>query len=64
MPSESIVSLHGINRAAFEQSWSVIVKMVLYPLDSGSLTIKSRAKVWNGCASKIGVIGYSGGLVR
>ncbi len=47
----SIVSLHGMNMDPFEQSWSVIVSIELYPSDSGSLVMKSRAMHSKGCAS-------------
>jgi hypothetical protein len=43
-----MVSLQGMNSDAFEQSWSVIVRMVSYPSDTGSFVIKSSAIVWNG----------------
>ena len=38
-----MVSLQGRKIAALVQSWSVIVKIVLCPLDSGSFTMKSIA---------------------
>ena len=60
-PSESIVSLQGIKTDAFEQSVSVIVRMVLYPPDRGSLVIKSIATVSKGQAFSVGVIGNIGG---
>jgi len=47
-PSESIASLQGIKMDAFEQSVSVIVRMVLYPPDRGSLVMKSMATVSKG----------------
>jgi len=46
---------------AFEQSVSVIVRMVLYPPESGSLVIKSIATVSKGRAFSVGVIGNIGG---
>ncbi len=58
----SIVSLHGINMDPFEQSWSVIVSIESYPLDGGSLVMKSRAMHSNGCASEFVVMGNWGGL--
>ena len=63
MPSASIVSLHGIKMAAFVQSWSVTVRIVSYPLDVGSLMIKSKAMVWNGNALGIGNMGCTAGHV-
>ena len=47
-PSESIASLQGMNIDALEQSVSVIMRMVLYPPDSGSFVMKSKAIVSNG----------------
>ncbi len=58
----SIVSLHGINMDPFEQLWSVIVSIESYPLDGGSLVMKSRAIHSNGCASGFVVMGNWGGL--
>ena len=55
--STEIVSLQGIKIAAFEQSWSVMVNIVSYPLDGGNLTIKSIATVSKGNACGIGEIG-------
>ena len=49
-PSAIIVSLQGITISIFVQSWSVIVKIELYPADSGSFTIKSIDIIWNGSA--------------
>ena len=60
-PSESIVLLHGRNINALEQSVSVMVRMVLYPPDSGSLVMKSSAMVSNGHAFSMGVMGNRGG---
>jgi len=62
-PAASTVSLQGINIAALEQSWSVIVSIVSNPSDSGSLTIKSREMVWNGNALGSEVMGNSAGLL-
>ena len=61
-PSAIIVSLQGMAISIFIQSWSVIVKIELYPADSGSFTIKSMDIVWNGSAPIIGVIGFKGAL--
>ena len=61
--SALIVSLQGMATAILVQSWSVMVKIKLYPPDSGNLTIKSIAIVWKGSASAIGVIGYRGAFV-
>ena len=41
----------------FEQLWSVMVRMVLYPSNSGSFMMKSSVMVWNGSALVTGVIG-------
>jgi len=60
-PSELIASLQGIKTDAFEQSVSVIVRMVLYPPDKGNLVIKSIATVSKGQAFSVGVIGNIGG---
>jgi len=60
-PSELIVSLQGIKTDAFEQSVSVIVRMVSYPPDKGSLVIKSIVTVSKGRAFSVGVIGNIGG---
>ena len=49
-PSAIIVSLQGITISIFVQSWSVIVKIELYPANSGSFTIKSIDIIWNGSA--------------
>jgi len=57
------VSLHGMNIATFEQSWSVIVSIVSNLSDSGSLTMKSSEMVWKGSALGSGVIGDSAGLL-
>ena len=46
---------------AFEQSVSVIVRMVSYPPDKGSSVIKSMATVSKGRAFSAGVIGNIGG---
>jgi len=47
-PSESIALLQGIKMDAFEQSVLVIVRMVLYPPDKGSLVMKSMVTVLKG----------------
>src|SRR5712671_2999825 len=62
-PAASTVSLQGMKNAAFEQSWSVMVKMVSCPSDTGSLTMKSRLIVWKGSAFASLVMGNKGGLV-
>ena len=46
---------------ALEQSVSVMVRMVSYPLDGGSLVMKSIAIVSKGRAFSAGVMGNSGG---
>ena len=55
--SAEIVSLQGMKIAAFEQSWLVIVSIVLYPFDGGNLTMKSIATVSKGSACDTGEIG-------
>jgi len=60
-PSELIASLQGIKIDAFEQSVSVIIRMVLYPPDWGNLVIKSIVMVLKGQAFSAGVIGNIGG---
>ena len=60
-PSESMVSLHGRNIDALEQSVSVIVRMVSYPPDGGSFVMKSSAMVSNGRAFSMGEMGNKGG---
>ena len=62
-PSAVIVSLQGIAISIFVQSWSVMVKMELYPADSGSFTIKSMDIVWNGKAPVVGMIGFRGAFL-
>jgi hypothetical protein len=57
MPSESISFLHGRNIAAFVQSWSVMVRIELYPFDRGKSTIRSHAMVSKGCVLGFVVIG-------
>ena len=54
-------SLQGNKITTFVQSWSVTVSMESYPLEIGSLTIKSIAIVKNDCAHKLGKIGCRGG---
>ena len=60
-PSESMVSLQGRKIDALEQSVSVMVRMVSYPPDSGSLVMKSSAMVSNGHAFSMGEMGNKGG---
>ena len=60
-PSKSMVSLQGRKIDALEQSVSVIVRMVSYPPDGGSLVMKSSAMVSNGYAFSMGAIGNNGG---
>ena len=59
-PSAVIVSLQGIVISIFVQSWSVMVRIELYPADSGSFMMKSIDMVWNGNAPIAGVMGFSG----
>ena len=61
--SAEIVSLQGMKIATFEQSWSVIVSMVLYPLDGGNLTMKSIATVSKGNACDVGEMGHKAAWV-
>jgi len=46
---------------AFEQSVSVIIRMVSYPPDRGNLVMKSIATVSKGQVFSAGVIGNIGG---
>ena len=57
-PSTVIDSLQGMRIIALEQSWSIIVRIVLYPPDWGNFVMKSIAMVWNG-SECLGVIGIS-----
>ena len=50
-----------MNTDALEQSVSVIVRMVLYPPDSGSFVMKSKVIVSNRQAFSVGVMGNKGG---
>ena len=61
--SAVILSLQGMNSAAFVQSWSVIVSMESYPCEIGSLVIKSSATVLKGIASCTGNMGESAAFV-
>src|SRR5260370_8830576 len=61
--SAVISSQHGMKMAVLVQSWSVTVSTASYPLDFGSLVIKSRAMVSNGIATGFGVIGTRGAHV-
>jgi len=47
--------------AALEQSWSVMVRIVSYPNDKGSLVMKSRAMVSKGLMCRV-VMGNKGGV--
>ncbi len=58
-----ILSLHGMNIAAFVQSWSVTVSIKLYPCEISNLVMKSSVTVSNGIASCMGKMGDSGALV-
>ena len=49
---------------AFEQSVSVMVSIVSYPPDGGSLVMKSSAMVLKGWAFLTGKIGNRGGCIR
>ena len=61
-PTASIVSLHGSKITPFVQSWLVIVSMESYPLESGSLVMKSIEMVVNGSLLMV-LIGCIGGLL-
>src|SRR6266702_3677833 len=61
--SAVILSLHGMNTAAFMQSWSVTVSIESYPWETGSLVMKSSATVSNGIALCMGKMGDNGTLV-
>src|SRR6266702_1222220 len=61
--STVITSLHGMNRVALLQSWSITVSIESYPCDRGSLVIKSSTTVSNGIASCCGNIGCNSALV-
>src|SRR6266702_7490158 len=63
-PSTVIVSLQGIKIAALLQSWSVMVRIMSYPWDLGSLTMKSMAITSNGSALVSVVIGTSFGFIQ
>jgi hypothetical protein len=58
-----MVSEQGRKMDAFEQSVSVMVRIVSCPPDGGNLVIKSSAIVSNGRAFFMGVMGKSGGWV-
>jgi len=45
-----MASWQGIKMEALKQSWSVIVSIVSYPWDLGSLVMKSRVMVSKGLA--------------
>jgi hypothetical protein len=49
--------VQGINFAALEQPWSMIVSMALKPFDSGRSVIRSMATIWKGPEWGSGVIG-------
>ena len=51
-----------MNMEALEQLWSVIVSIVSYVEDGGSLVMKSSAIVSKGFACGFVVIGKSGGF--
>src|SRR6266702_619674 len=62
-PSAVILSLQGMNTAAFVQSWSMIVSIESYPCEVGSLVMKSSAMVSKGIASGFGNMGDNAALV-
>jgi len=51
MPVLSIVFVHGMNLAALEQPWLMIVRMELKPCDLGRSVIRSIDMYWNGPSS-------------
>src|SRR6266404_8662725 len=57
-PSAVIVSWQGMKMAALLQSWSVIVKIVLYFPDFGNFMMKSMDTIWKGsvCSGMMGII--------
>jgi hypothetical protein len=61
MSSTGLPSMQGMSSTALVQLWSVMVRMVAYPHDLGSLVMKSTAMVPNGSECS-GVIGYISGL--
>src|SRR6266702_3814563 len=61
--SAIMLSLHGMNTAAFVQSWLVTVSIESYPCEVSSLVMKSKATVSNSIASRVGNIGDNGALV-
>ncbi len=64
MPDASIVSLQGMKIEAFEQSWSVMVRILSYPCERGSLMIRSIVMISNGKAVCVVVMGEMGGFTR
>src|SRR6266568_8882659 len=58
--SAVMLSLQGMNTAAFVQSWSVTVSIESYPCEIGNLVMKSSAMVSNGIALRVGKMGESG----
>ena len=48
MPSLVTFMVQGMNLAAFEQPWLMMVSMVLKPFDLGRLVIRSMATTWKG----------------
>ena len=59
-PAAPIVWVQGKNRVALLTSWSVIIRMELYPFDGGRLTIRSNAMVENGWDNLLLVMGKRG----
>ncbi len=57
-----MASWQGIKMEALKQSWSVIVSIVSYPWDLGSLVMKSRVMVSKGLAWGAVVMGKRGGF--
>ncbi len=61
--SAVMLSLQGMNTAAFVQLWSVTVSIESYPCEGGSFVIKSSVIVSKGIASGLGNIGDNAALV-
>src|SRR6266702_7317352 len=61
--SAVMLSLQGMNTAAFVQSWSMTVSIELYPCEGGNFVMKSSAMVLKGIALGLGNMGDSVALV-
>ena len=58
IPSESMSFLQGRNIATLVQSWSVIVRIELYPFEGGRSVMRSHVMVSKGYAFGLVMIGY------